>query len=90
MTAITALSSRTPPPAFELGNPRRREDRVSALAVTVRDAEAALTEVRCHDVHGFVVLHYGDLGRSRARSHVADQLWRDASLFAGLMAMHSA
>jgi hypothetical protein len=49
MTSITALSSRTPPPAFELGNPKRREDRVSVLAVTVRDAEAAsaaVTEVR--------------------------------------------
>jgi hypothetical protein len=36
------------------------------------------------------LLHYGDLGGSRARSHVADQLSRDVSLSAGLMAIHSA
>jgi hypothetical protein len=33
---------------------------------------------------------YGDLGRSRARSHVANQLSRDVSLLAGPMAIHSA
>ena len=36
------------------------------------------------------LLHYGDLGGSRVRSHVADQLSRDVSLLAGLMAIHSA
>jgi uncharacterized protein (DUF1330 family) len=36
------------------------------------------------------LLHYGDLGGSRARSHVADQFSRDVSLLAGRIAIHSA